>query len=238
MGLLLAAARYADLAEHAGDRATRERAGLLLDTLTPVAKSFPAEAGYEVNALAVQIHGGYGYSTEYLPESWLRDQKLNSIHEGTTGIEGIDLLGRKAMAADGAALRALAEEIGATAARAREAGVEASWCDALEQEVERVGSLTAKLAGVGLADAEGMLLHSADYLTLFSSVVVAWQWLEMAAAARRALPRATGALADFYRGKIQSAQYWFRTELPRVAHLADLCASGEDSYQQMAPDWF
>ncbi|HEX8114180.1 MAG TPA: acyl-CoA dehydrogenase family protein, partial [Kofleriaceae bacterium] len=96
-GLVLIArvSSYADLALHASDAAERERAGLLLDLLTPVAKTFPAERGFEANALAVQIHGGYGYSSEYLPEAWLRDQKLNSLHEGTTGIQSIDLLGRK-----------------------------------------------------------------------------------------------------------------------------------------------
>ena len=76
------------------------RSSLLLDLLTPIAKSFPAEWGFESNALAVQIHGGYGYSSEYPAEAWLRDQKLNSLHEGTTGIQSLDLLGRK-VGADG-----------------------------------------------------------------------------------------------------------------------------------------
>ena len=83
-------------------------------------RAFPAEKGFESNALAVQIHGGYGYSSEYLPEAWLRDQKLNSIHEGTTGIQGMDLLGRKVVAGGGAALRALRDEVArGGAARAR-----------------------------------------------------------------------------------------------------------------------
>ena len=116
--------RYADVALHGADHDTRDRARLLLDLLTPVAKSFPAEKGFEANALALQIHGGYGYSSEYQPESWLRDQKLNSIHEGTTGIQALDLLGRRAVAKQGAALRALGAEIGATAARAQAAGVD------------------------------------------------------------------------------------------------------------------
>src|SRR6185312_6215057 len=107
----------------------RPRAGLLVDLLTPVAKTFPAEKGFEANALAVQVHGGYGYSSEYLPEAWLRDQKLNSIHEGTTGIQGMDLLGRKVVAEGGAALRLFASEVTQAIGRAREAGVAASLCD-------------------------------------------------------------------------------------------------------------
>ncbi|MCA9660458.1 MAG: acyl-CoA dehydrogenase, partial [Myxococcales bacterium] len=98
MSLLVEAARASDLAEHARDAAERERAGLLLGLFTPIAKTFPAERGYEATSLALQIHGGYGYSSEYLPELWLRDQRLNAIHEGTTGIQSLDLLGRKVVA--------------------------------------------------------------------------------------------------------------------------------------------
>ena len=118
------AARTADLAAHATDAEDRQRARLLLDLLTPVAKSFPAEAGFEATALALQIHGGYGYSSELPPEAWLRDQKLNSLHEGTTGIQGLDLLGRKAVASGGAALHAFSDEVGRTLARARECELE------------------------------------------------------------------------------------------------------------------
>src|SRR5205814_2898238 len=115
LALLVSTARYADLSRHGPDR---QRAQLLLDLLTPVAKSFPAERGFESNALAVQVHGGYGYTSEYLPEAWLRDQKLNTLHEGTTGIQSLDLLGRKAVAAGGAALIAFSEEMDLTMQRA------------------------------------------------------------------------------------------------------------------------
>ena len=112
LALVAFSAKQSDLAEHAVDAGLRRRASLLLDMLTPIAKTFPAEWGFEANALALQIHGGYGYSSEQLPEAWLRDQKLNSIHEGTTGIQGLDLLGRKVVAQGGEPLRILIEEIG------------------------------------------------------------------------------------------------------------------------------
>ncbi|HEY4240651.1 MAG TPA: acyl-CoA dehydrogenase [Kofleriaceae bacterium] len=208
LALLVRVAQYADLAEHAGDR----RAGLLLDLLTPVAKSFPAEYGYAANVLAVQIHGGYGYTSEYLPESWLRDQKLNSIHEGTTGIQAADLLGRRALAPG--ALVALGAEIAASCARARAAGLPPAWIDAVERAVATVGALTAELATRGPA----MLLHATDYLDLFSIVVLAWQWLDLAAT-----PSADAATRA-------AAQYWIATDLPRIDHLASLCRSAEDSY--------
>src|SRR5207248_11390924 len=124
VALLTACARYGDLAAHAGGEEERQRARLLIDLLTPVAKTFPAERGFEENALSVQVHSGYGYTSEYLPEAWLRDQKLNSIHEGTSGIQGLDLLGRKVVAGSGRALLALNEEIESAAERAAAAGVD------------------------------------------------------------------------------------------------------------------
>jgi butyryl-CoA dehydrogenase len=244
-GLVLIArvSYYADLAEHAPDPAERERAGLLLDVLTPVAKSFPAERGFEANALAIQVHGGYGYSSEYLPEAWLRDQKLNSIHEGTTGIQALDLLGRRAVARGGAGLAALGAEIAATCARARAAGVEATWIAEVERAMSVIAGLTAELAGRGLAgSAEAMVLHATDYLDLFATTVIAWQWLDLAALAHAALagplPRGRATRdAGYYRAKLAAAQYWIRTELPRIDHLAALCRDGEDSYLRLDPDW-
>ncbi len=238
LALVLGAARLADLAEHAATEEERRRAHRLLDLLTPVVKSYPAEAGFESNALAVQIHGGYGYSSEYLPEAWLRDQKLNSIHEGTTGIHGMDLLGRRALAGEGAGLKLLGAEIAAAAKRAARAGLDPAWGEALLAAAGRAGEVTRELAGKGAAgDAEGMLLHSTDYLKAFSLVAVGWQWLLQAAVAKEGLAREP-ASAGFYQGKILAAEYFLKTELPEAERLLALCRSGEDSYARMKPEWF
>jgi butyryl-CoA dehydrogenase len=230
LALLISCARYADLSRHAAREDERHRAQLLLDVLTPVAKSFPAERGFDSNALAVQIHGGYGYTSEYLPEAWLRDQKLNTIHEGTTGIQSLDLLGRKVVAEGGAALFALSEEIEGALGRAEKAGVDPSWIEAVRHAAGLVQSVTSRLASKGLAgDREGMMLHSFDYLDLFGTVVIAWQWLLQAAAARE------GGADHFYRGKLAAAQHWIKAELPRADVLARIISDGEDSY---AVDWF
>ncbi|HEU4409911.1 MAG TPA: acyl-CoA dehydrogenase [Polyangiaceae bacterium] len=235
LGLLVAAARFADASAHAPDAAERERAALLLDLLTPVAKSFPAEYGFEANALAVQVHGGYGYTSEYLPEAWLRDQKLNSIHEGTTGIQGLDLLGRKVMAGGGAAFRALEAEVSGGLARARRAGVESAWCDEVARALGVAAALTAELGGRGLAgDVDGMLRHSADYLALLSVLLVAWQLVAQAGAA---LERGDALPPAFVEGKLRAARYWLSTELPRVELWAALCR-GDDSYALMPADAF
>ena len=239
LALLATTARTADLAAHATDVEERRRSKLLLDLLTPVA-SFPAEAGFEATALALQVHGGYGYSSEYLPEAWLRDQKLNSLHEGTTGIQGLDLLGRKAVADGGAALHAFSDEVTRTLARAKAAGLEPTWAEQLAEALAELVDTSTALAGRGAAgDVEGMLAHSNDYLLLFSIVAVGWQWLSMAAVAQEALRKGPSDTdVAFYRGKLAAAQYWVVTELPRVTALAALCRSAESSYSGMLPEWF
>jgi butyryl-CoA dehydrogenase len=242
LALVAQTAHCVDRAEHAAAAEERKAAALLLDLLTPIAKSFPAERGFESCALSVQIHGGYGYTAEYLPEAFLRDQKLNTLHEGTTGIQSMDLLGRKVVAEGGAALQALAGSIGESAEAARTQGDGAAplsrWAAQLEEAAATIGGLTLHLGALGLSgDREGMLRHSVDYLELTSITVVAWLWLRMATAAARGLA-ARPSSADYYNGKLAAAQYWFATELPRVAQLAELCRSNEDSYERMQEAWF
>lgn len=238
LSLLGTTAKLADLSEHAPTDPERHRASLLLDLLTPVAKTFPAEKGFEANALSVQVHGGYGYSSEYLPEAWLRDQKLNSLHEGTTGIQSLDLLGRKVHAEGGAAVRALGAEIRSDAARARNAGIDEELIRRVERAFEDVSSLTEHLVALGRAGKpDEMLLHSADYLDLFSTVVVAWVWLRDAAVAAEALAQGRSE-TPFYEGKLSAARYFIRTELPRVEYLVALCREGEDSYARLKPESF
>lgn len=238
LGLLAQTAYFSDVAEHETDAETRKRARLLLDLLTPIAKTFPAEAGQESNSLSVQIHGGYGYTSEFYPEAWWRDQRLNAIHEGTTGIQGFDLLGRKVVAEEGAAFLFLNEEIGRALAAARSAGVDPTWGDAVAKALEEIGRLTLHLGGLGLSgQVESMMAHSADYLSAMSLLVVSWIWLQQATAAHKGL-RDRPEHADFYRGKLQAAQYWLRTELPKVSHLVRLAEEVEPSYLQMRPEWF
>jgi alkylation response protein AidB-like acyl-CoA dehydrogenase len=225
LGLLGVTARYADLAAHSPDEAERTRSKLLLDLLTPMAKTFPSEKGFESNALALQIHGGYGYSSEYLPEALLRDQKLNTIHEGTTTIQGLDLLGRKVVAGGGAALMALREEI------ELDLGKASFDTAALRGAADQLVELTAALGARGAdGDLEGMLGHSADFMEALSVVVVGWVWTKMV--------NSLGARDDdFAKGLRAAALYWQRTEVSRVPALVELCSSAERSYLDLRAEW-
>ena len=140
------------------------------------------------------------------------------------------------VAEGGAALQALNEEIESAVARAEKAGVDPAWIAPVRRAVAIVQKVTMLLAGKGLAgDRDGMMLHSFDYLDLFGTAVVAWQWLLQAAAAKEGLRKRD---EPFYRGKLAAAQHWIRAELPRIHHLADLITDGEDSYAAVAADWF
>ncbi|MGH1561672.1 acyl-CoA dehydrogenase [Mumia sp. DW29H23] len=217
LALVLYCARLVDEEATAPSAADRERAHALLEVLTPIAKSWPSQWCLAANDLAIQVHGGYGYTRDYPVEQLYRDNRLNPIHEGTHGIQGLDLLGRKVVAGGGAGLALLAETIGATVARARKAGGDAAtYSDALESALGRLVEVT----GIAWADRDPAvaLANASAYLEAAGHVVVAWIWLEQLLA--------TGdRQGTFYDGKRVAARYFFTYELPTVGPRLDLVAA-------------
>ena len=230
LALNLYCSRLLDLQASALDDDERVEAGRLLDVLTPIAKSWPSQWGQESNSLAIQVLGGSGYTRDYDLEAHWRDQRLNPIHEGTHGIQALDLLGRKVLGGGGAALVALAARIEETVARATDLGGEpATHAAALKAMVDRLGEVTMTLAGLG--DPERTMANATVYLEAAGHVVVAWMWLEQLVAVGEKE-------GDFYDGKRAAARYFFRWELPKVAPLLDLLASGDTTTLEMRPAWF
>jgi alkylation response protein AidB-like acyl-CoA dehydrogenase len=222
--------RLLDQQATAGDDAERLATGQLLDVLTPIAKSWPSQWGQESCSLAIQVLGGSGYTRDHDLEAHWRDQRLNPIHEGTHGIQALDLLGRKVLGGGGAALVALAARIDDTVARAGALGGEpASYAAALKAAVDRLGEVTMTLAGLG--DPDRMLANATVYLEAAGHVVVAWMWLEQ-------LVAVGDQQGDFYDGKRAAARYFFGWELPKVAPMLDLLASGDTTTLEMREDWF
>ncbi|SHK66605.1 butyryl-CoA dehydrogenase [Nocardiopsis flavescens] len=235
LALVLYCARLVDEAETAPDAAARERADALLDVLTPVAKSWPSQWCLEANSLAIQVHGGYGYTREYDVEQHYRDNRLNAIHEGTHGIQALDLLGRKAVRGGGAGLALLLETAGATSARARaRGGAEAEFADLLDAALDRVAR-TAAAAWAGGDPAEA-LANATPYLEAVGHVVVAWMWLEQLVALGDAGDARDAGDAAFRAGKRAAAAYFFRHELPRTGPQFDLVASRDRTVLDTPPD--
>jgi butyryl-CoA dehydrogenase len=193
---------------------------LLLDLLTPIAKAWPSAFCLQSNDLAIQVLGGYGYTRDYPVEQYYRDNRLNPIHEGTNGIQGLDLLGRKVLAGNGRGLQLLAESIRRTATEAEHHEALRPLAVAMREAVDRVRTVTGTLLGRGATDPRGMLADSSHYLTLFGHTVVAWIWLRQALAAARALAAGAGARTPYYRGKIDACRYFFRWELPTTVPIA------------------
>ncbi len=230
LALTLYCARLLDDERTAPTAQEREEAGRVLGVLTPIVKSWPSQWGQESNSLAIQVLGGAGYTRDHDVEQHWRDQRLNPIHEGTHGIQAMDLLGRKVLLDGGAGLMTLAARIEQAIARAREAGGRpAVWADQLKAQLDRFGEVTLGLAGLG--EPEKVLANATSYLEAAGHLVVAWLWLEQAlAAGERA--------GDFYDGKRQAAAYFFATELPKVTPMLDLLASGDLTALEMRDAWF
>ena len=230
MALQLYCAKLVDLSHSAESDEERDSTGLLLDILTPVGKSWPSQWCLEANNLAIQVHGGYGYTREYDVEQHYRDNRLNPIHEGTHGIQSLDLLGRKVTQRGGASLAALGHAVGATIATANAAGGEtAELATQLDSTWQRLITVTAAMFSSG--DAEAALANSVIYLEAFGHIVVAWIWLEQ-------LLAANGRTGDFYDGKRQAARYFFRYELPKTAPQLDLLESVDRTTLEMRDGWF
>ncbi|MYM67383.1 acyl-CoA dehydrogenase [Pseudoduganella sp. FT55W] len=248
LGLVLYSARLVDEQNSAATPEAREHAARLLDFLTPITKSWPSQWCVEANSLAIQVHGGYGYTREYNVEQFYRDNRLNAIHEGTHGIHGLDLLGRKVSLQDGALFKAFGSEIRKTVRKVRgsvgapdvapvgyaDIGKELlAHADALEQAWQALEQTTQKLYAVG--DMNKTLANASTYLEACGHVVVAWIWLQQALLAAASLQQGD---ADFYRGKLQASRYFFRWELPKIGPQLELLASIDTTTLDMQDAWF
>jgi Acyl-CoA dehydrogenases len=217
----------------------RRNAGELLDLLTPIVKSWPSEFCLKANELAIQILGGHGYTREYPVEQYYRDNRLNPIHEGTHGIQSLDLLGRKLMQNKGAGLRQLLGLIQACCARAAEYDSLTALRQPLEQHLAGLTRVTQALLGDLMAGKVNQTLaNSALYLKVFGHAVVGWRWLEQAIRAEQGLAGGQPADADFYRGKLQAARLFLTWEVPACAPELALLEARDDTCLAMQDAWF
>jgi butyryl-CoA dehydrogenase len=228
MALTALCAHLTDLQKVEQDSERQAGIGLLLDILTPVAKSWPSEHCLEANKLAIQILGGYGYTREFPVERFYRDNRLNPIHEGAYGIQGLDILGRKVRMKGGLALKLLLDEIGKTL-KGVSGGVFEAERQALEAAVAALVAATE--AVIATEDANLGLANATLYLDAFGHTVIAWLWLKQAMLADTALTsgQELGDDRTFYQGKLAACRYFFRYELPKVHAIFALVKSLDDT---------
>ncbi|MBL8325257.1 MAG: acyl-CoA dehydrogenase [Rubrivivax sp.] len=232
LALELYCARLVD-EHHTGDAEAAREASLLLEVLTPIAKSWPSEWCLEANSLAIQVLGGYGYTRDFPVEQYWRDNRLNMIHEGTHGIQALDLLGRKVVMDGGAGLKLLAARISATAERAGQVHGLAEPANALAGALRRLGTATQSAWATG--NPEEALANATPYLQAFGHVVLAWIWLDLALAADLSASPGRAALKP---GKLAAMRYFFAYEVPKIDAWLGVVARREPLTREMRDEWF
>ena len=231
MALALSCARLVD-EQRTGTPEASAEASLLLEMLTPIAKSWPSEWALEANSLAIQIHGGYGYTRDFPVEQHWRDNRLNMIHEGTHGIQGLDLLGRKAVMQGGAGLKLLARRIDATIARALPLARLATHANALAQALQRLGAATRSAWATAVP--EDALANATPYLQAFGHTILAWLWLDVGAT----IVEGNAAESTANVGRLAALDYFMRYELPKTDAWLRVVESRDRTCRDVPEDAF
>ncbi|KRC11564.1 acyl-CoA dehydrogenase [Hydrogenophaga sp. Root209] len=229
LALELYCARLVD-EQHTADAATADDARLLLEVLTPIAKSWPSEWCLEANSLAIQIHGGYGYTRDFPVEQYWRDNRLNMIHEGTHGIQAMDLLGRKVLMEGGKGLTLLAGRINGAIQRAIHIPEFAAHANALGQALAQVGAATKAAWATG--EPTDALANAVPYLQAFGHTVLAWVWLDVAVAAHAA-PESNART-----GRLAAMRFFFHYELPKIGAWLQVVSSRDQTCATLPEEAF
>jgi butyryl-CoA dehydrogenase len=215
--------------QHTGEASAADEARLLLEVLTPIAKSWPSEWCLEANSLAIQIHGGYGYTRDFPVEQYWRDNRLNMIHEGTHGIQGMDLLGRKVLMEEGRGVHLLGARMRETADKAMVYADLAADAKALNTALQKVIAATQMAWSSG--QPQEALANAVPYLQAFGHLVLAWIWLDVSASCR-------GAQTPAQTGRQAAAKYFFHYELPKIDAWLHVVSNRDMTCANLAEDAF
>ena len=219
--LLMQCSKFVDF-QKVLDGETKEKYRLLLEILTPIAKSYPSEMGIQSISQGLQCLGGSGYCDDYPLEQYYRDCRIHPIHEGTTGIQGMDLLGRKIIMKNGQALLLYISEVHDAIAMAREFEALENFAEELNDSLTTLQEVTRHLISIAGQDGPEVFLADATlYLEFFGIITIAWQWLLQGIAVQKALNDGAGKKdLNFYDGKMFTLRYFFGYELPKTLGLA------------------
>lgn len=224
LSLILLSSKYHDLSHTHSDPDEREKYSQLLEVLTPIAKTYPSELGLLSVSNGVQILGGYGFCSEYILQQYFRDIRIFSIYEGTTGIQSLDLLGRKMTMNNGKALQLILAEI-------RKSIKEASEYNDLIPYGEKLGAalkLTQEVLQFLMEFAkkgeyERFLSDATVFMEFFGNIVVGWLWLDIAVNAQKSLASgSTEFSSEFYHSKLHAMKFYYKYEIPKTGALAEV----------------
>lgn len=240
MSICFYGARLVDDLHTLTDETAKKETAELLDLLTPVIKAWPSEYGPKANDLAIQVLGGAGYTREYPVEQCWRDNRLNPIHEGTNGIQALDLMGRKLWQANGLGLKVLQARMQSDFAEAK-SDVSARLIQRLLPYVSQMKTLIPHIgAGLQSPHAPALMANAQCFMNVFGQIVMSWIWIRQAIQAEKALaeqPESQDQIA-FYQGKVQAAKYFVHWELPTIQRDIALLEENDNSCCDMQADWF
>lgn len=221
MSLIVETANYLDKEMTSDTKEEKEKYHLLLELLTPIAKTYPAEKGIESTSNAIQILGGYGFCTDFIPQQYYRDIRIISIYEGTTGIQSLDLLGRKMTMKNGKAVELLAAEVQKTIQEATTHDDLQPYATALLENLGFIQKVMSSLQPHALTgNYERYLADATIFMEFFSTIVIGWQWLKMATSSKLVL---NGEQTQaFYDSKIHTMKFFYTYEMTKTKGLAEI----------------
>ncbi len=206
----------------------------LMSLLTPIGKAFMTELGFECANHGVQVYGGHGFISEWGMEQIVRDARISMLYEGTTGIQALDLIGRKVLGSGGKMLMqftAMIEEF----CKENTDEADKPFIDTLSAAKDEWLEISMKIGEAAMGNADEAGAASVDYLMYSGYVTLAYFWARMAVIARR---KVDGEEGDFYRAKLMTAEFYFKRLLPRTESLKKTMLSGADNLMQMPEDLF
>lgn len=230
-------AKHLDIVEHSTDPALQAASSKRLDLMTPIAKGFATETGYEAANHALQCFGGHGYIREWGVEQNVRDARIAMLYEGTTGVQALDLIGRKVVGSQGALLEEFCEEVSAfaqTNAGSQRCG---AWCSRLQEHVEEWKSLSRQVAGQALKNPDELGAASLHYLMYSGYVSLAYYWARSAIVAEERLAQSDVA-DDYLESKLKLAAFYFDHILPRTRSCVATIEAGAENLMALHADHF
>jgi alkylation response protein AidB-like acyl-CoA dehydrogenase len=231
--------QLADDEKTAPTESEKKHASTILNFLTPIIKSWPSEWGPKSNDLAIQVLGGHGYVNEHPVEMFYRDNRLNPIHEGTTGIQSLDLLCRKVPMNDFKGYQAFLTEMYDTVDCAQSHEKLQLYAQQLKDTLDNLKAVTTAVLDASKTQNIDMVFsNSVSYLNMFGHITIAWLWLRQAEVATKALDKTPHSDDEkFYNGKIQAMKYFFNSELPLTYHWGNLVKNIDSASFDTHPDW-
>ncbi len=234
--LIYFCAMQADILHSSAADEDKVEAEALMNILTPIAKAFLTETGYEAANHGVQVFGGHGYIAEWGMEQIVRDTRIAMLYEGTTGIQALDLLGRKVLASRGESLRYFTRLIHRFCRDNETRGMQ-EFIKPLRSLYREWGSFTRKIGLKAMRNREEIGAASVDYLMYAGYVTLAYFWATMADCAFQALKNGTEEKA-FYESKIKIARFYYKRILPRCKSHKEIMLSGAKSLMELDADHF